>query len=146
MMGLQRITLIFVSLLSTQKVFIRYWKGLIAIYPLQADYDIFVGIHSFTNPTEKCPVCRNDPLQPFGCCDRFDEVNECTGDNRCDYIFYYCNRPLGSPPNTDPHNIASCQITVPSLNEVPDFNRSVVQQVSNPLKFETRPGSWRVSW
>lgn len=115
---------------------------------MQADYTVFAKIHNFDTPTNKCPVCRKNPDNPLGCCDDFEMV-KCTGVYKCDTYFQYCLRTLGSLPDTNPRNIASCRrplITTANIDGAElDFSRSSLLGRPNPVRFE-RTGGWKVSY
>ena len=59
-------------------------------------YQLEVTVFGYNNPTGRCPDCvayfNNQP----GCCDEFNRLSNCDGNDLCDSFFVYCLRqPIG---------------------------------------------------
>ena len=105
----------------------------------------------------KCGDCCDDPLIPHH--------STCTGEDRCDNVFFYCLRRLGSPlPQVDYVRLSSFRKTVSRANELGctqpsialrshvnlnsvfvNFNSDTVLGLPNPLVFEVTADRWQVS-
>ena len=120
-------------------------------------------VHSYDNPTNLCAGCGEGP----GCCDAFGE-NECTGNDRCDNVFFYCLRPLGTPTSTleailenrmifensveDRARELQCLQPPPAFrsdrnmdDRFIDFSETEFLGLPNPMEFQVNASMWEVS-
>ena len=120
-------------------------------------------VHSYDNPTNLCAGCGEGP----GCCDNFGG-NDCTGEERCDNIFFYCLRPLGTPTRTleailenrlifensieDHARELQCLQPPPAFRSdrnVDDgfinFSETEFLGLPNPMEFQVNASMWEVS-
>ena len=64
---------------------------------VEAHYNVSISVHSFSNPTSKCATCNSTSatsIESLGCCDNYDNLGTCSGDELCDPGFYFCLLPL----------------------------------------------------
>ena len=64
----------------------------LSLQPSRGDYIFRAQVHSYLNPTNHCAECGG------ACCDGNDGT--CTSGERCDNVFLYCVRVLGTPEPT----------------------------------------------
>jgi hypothetical protein len=118
-----------------------------------------VQVHSYDNPTNSCAGCGQDR----GCCDAFnDSGEECVGFKRCDNLFFYCVRPLGTPTQTEQTISEDIESTIHirmrelqcmqafrshfSLDgQSMNFSEPLLLGIPNPLKFSVESKEWQVS-
>ena len=90
-------------------------------------------VHSYNNPNNSCLTCTDDPNfeGQLGCCDNFRRTS-CRAAERCDNEFFFCLRPLMTPPPGDtPHAF---------LQTVPERS---VEQRAEMLQCLQPPGALR---
>ena len=132
--------------------------------PSRGDYTFRVQVHSYTNPTNHCAgsTCRdrNGDL----CCDiSFNVFNtNCGGNERCDNVFLFCVRPLGTADpmlrtleDTISNNRArelQCMQPPSALrsSEANDgrsinFGMPTFLGIPNPMGFQVTASMWEVS-
>lgn len=111
-------------------------------------------VHNYSNPTNRCPVCRDNDILPVGCCDRFTNLGSCEGADRCDNAFFYCLRELGSPPDEDPTQLRGLcgfhtregKISQQNVDgEDIDFSQDNVLGLENPISLSGISSRWTVS-
>lgn len=118
----------------------------------QAEYDLHIRLYGYSNPTNRCPLCRQNPLLPPGCCDNHSNLGSCQGDERCDNAFFYCLKQLNLPPDSDPAATTLCgfqnnegRISHINPNGEPiDFSRDRVLDIPNPFTLPGISPQWQV--
>ena len=134
---------------------------------LRGDYTLRVQVHSYNNPSNWCPVCIGPNTGQPGCCDNFD-MTSCSKSRRCDNEFFFCLRPLTTPPPGDTVQDFQRNVSVGSVEERAellqclqppgalrsginrngeqiDFNRTTFLGLPNPLEFSVSASQWEVS-
>ena len=88
----------------------------------------------------------------MGCCDRFKNIGECSGEEKCDNAFFYCLRQSNTAPDDDPssprlcgfHNVNGITTAANPDGETIDFTRDRVLGQPNPLKLAGITPKWMV--
>ena len=61
---------------------------------VSGDYEVVVGVHSFSNPSGRCEECHSPADTRLRCCDATSFTPSCPN-STCDTTIDYCFRPLG---------------------------------------------------
>ena len=115
-------------------------------------YKLEVHIHSYDNPSGRCPGCIERLNTEPGCCDLYSDLDSCMGDDKCDTYFIYAVGTLDSSQpgdNCSSSELQSNQSTrqVSLHNEDDrylDFSNKTVLGLSNPLILHGVDDAWRV--
>ena len=120
---------------------------------MQASYILNVRVHSYDNPTNRCPFCYFDD-QVTGCCDDFDQTRVCIGEDRCDNTFFYCLRDYSTVVTTEsdtPPRCGEANDRLGKLSEINidgaeiDFTGSNPLGLSNPIPLRSHEATtWNV--
>ena len=110
-----------------------------------ANYLLIVNVLSYDNPTNRCEECGTSGMTQTCCDDR--TLGDCTGTDRCDNMFFYCLRPLGSlNVETNPFNCGPMFTSEVNEDAAPiDFDQPQVLGLSNPLTLVGPTVAWQVS-
>ena len=109
-------------------------------------------VHSYDNPTNRCPVCHENPTFPIGCCDQFGSLGDCNGLAKCDNAFFYCLRELNTPPDDNPNapklcgfnNVGGVISRVNTDAAELDYSQRNVLGLSNPIRLTGITAKWKV--
>lgn len=117
---------------------------------MQAGYTLYVRVHSYQNPSNKCSLCKT-VRRPVGCCDNFSNPRTCTGRDRCDETFYYCLRNYrtvsaltANPKRCGEHDRMGKLSGVNIDSKEIDFSQSSALGLPNPIPLRGITFQWKV--
>ena len=124
---------------------------MILLFHLKAGYILYVKVHSYNNPTNKCPGCFRFRMP--GCCDDFTYTGTCHGSDKCDENFFYCLREFGTTSLTDPSKPTRCgendafgKLSGDNIDSADiDFSGSTALGLPNPIPLRNNTSGWEVS-
>ena len=116
----------------------------------QSQYVLEIRVNGYSNPNQFRPFCTTDTCF-FGapqCCDQPDPVQQaCTVGGRCDSVFFYCLRTIGTS-----RTLLGCSYSGSRSSDVNtddaslDFSNATVLGLDNPLVLPGLTTTWNVSW
>ncbi len=117
----------------------------ILLLQVEGNYILQVEVTSYDNPTNRCEECGN-PFSSQTCCDSRENVSICTGIARCDNIFSYCLRELGTSERRE--DLQNCSTTSTSITNSDgaeiNFTQPMVLGLENPFNLTGLTSEWTV--